>query len=247
MTALEVDPIPVQTEPHGEAERPTAFMLTPVRQRQALTVAVYVVAVAAAAFDAGVFWPFVIGAHVFVAIALFAALGGGVSAVPVVGTCLVALLTMLASDRLAVGSLASVVFAFVVGELLISCRNARLHTGWRPRPLPDAVVPVAALATVGVVVPLIVSALPGARFLGGTAALGLGVLAFLTLRARPAPQPVGGDATAPMLPPAPLVPPSTLPPAPLPPPSVPSLGSDRRVAPLPPPPPPPPPPWSERR
>jgi hypothetical protein len=135
--------VPAPDAPTPDAPAPDGEAARDVRRGQVLVAALLFVAAAAAPLlDALELWPLAaIGAFVG-ALLLWTALKDESIAAPVVALVLAALPAMWAHDGLAIGPLASVVLAVMLGEHLAVCRSTRYAT-------PGHVGRAAGLATVG--------------------------------------------------------------------------------------------------
>lgn len=107
-------------------------------------------------------------------------------AAPVVGIVVTAVPTMYAVDRPAVGSLAAVVLAVVLGEHLAGMRHTAESTPGAPRRWSGATAPVlhGAIAAGAIVVTLGLASLPELRAWSAMAIVALGVAALALQRRR---------------------------------------------------------------
>ena len=158
-----------------------------VRQQQlAVTLLLFLLALAAPLIDAPSLWPLVALGGAVSGLLLWGALGHESIASPVIGLVVTALPSMYASDRPAVGSLAAVVLALALGEHLAACRHSRYSTPGRAAPTSGAAsVGLHGVAALGaVVLTMLATLLPQARLWSVMAIVAIGVLGFAVQRRR---------------------------------------------------------------
>jgi hypothetical protein len=156
------------------------------RQQIALAWFLLALGVAAPLLDAPSLWPlFALGGAV-TALLLWGALRQESVAAPVVGVVATAVPAMYAVDRPAVGSLAAVVLAVILGEHLVATRNTAEATPGAPSRWAGASAPLlqgaAAASAAGVTMAL--AALPELRAWSAMAVVALALVAVALQRRR---------------------------------------------------------------
>lgn len=156
------------------------------RQQVALAWMLLALGVAAPLIDAPELWPLAALGGAVSALLLWGALRQESVAAPVVGVVASAVPAMYAVDRPAVGSLAAVVIAVILGEHLVAMRNTAEATPGAPRRWAGASAPLVhgGAAAAAATVTELLAALPELRAWTGTAVVALVLVAVVLQRRR---------------------------------------------------------------
>ena len=142
--------------------------------------------IAAPLLDAPGLWPLTLLGGAVTALLLWGALRQESVAAPVVGVVASAVPAMYAVDRPAVGSLAAIVLAMILGEHLVAMRNTAEATPGAPRRWAGASAPLVhgAVAAGAAIVTELLAALPELRAWSGMAVVALALVAVVVQRRR---------------------------------------------------------------
>lgn len=156
------------------------------RQQVALAWLLLLLGVAAPLIDAPTLWPLCALGGAVSALLLWGSMRQESVAAPVIGVIATAVPAMYAVDRPAVGSLAAIVIALMLGEHLVATRNTAEATPGTPRRwagAPAALVHGAAAAAAAVVT-MTLAALPEVRAWSAMAVVALALVAVVLQRRR---------------------------------------------------------------